>query len=113
MPLESAQLLKTQQRGKLLECLFAVAAADGSITSPESGEIVAIAEELGFTRAEANALRSTYREKLSELVQLLDRLEREEKRELRGDEGGEARLPALPAGKSGVGRSAAWGLLSS
>ena len=55
-----------QQRGRLLECLYAVAAADGSITGPESGEIVAIAEELGFTRAEANALRSAYREKLSE-----------------------------------------------
>ena len=55
-----------EQRGKLLECLYAVAAADGSITGPESGEIVAIAEELGFTRPEANALRSAYREKLSE-----------------------------------------------
>jgi uncharacterized tellurite resistance protein B-like protein len=56
-----------QQRARLLECLFAVAAADGSITGSESSEIVAIAEELGFTRAEANALRSAYREKLSEL----------------------------------------------
>ena len=55
-----------EQRGKLLECLYAVAAADGSITGPESSEIVAIAEELGFTRAEANALRSSYREMLSE-----------------------------------------------
>jgi uncharacterized tellurite resistance protein B-like protein len=55
-----------EQRGKLLECLYAVAAADGSITGPESNEIVAIAEELGFTRPEANALRSAYREKLSE-----------------------------------------------
>jgi uncharacterized tellurite resistance protein B-like protein len=55
-----------EQRGKLLECLYAVAAADGSITGPESGEIVAIAEELGFTRPEANALRAAYREKLSE-----------------------------------------------
>ena len=55
-----------EQRGKLLECLYAVAAADGSITGPESNEIVAIAEELGFTRSEANALRSSYREKLSE-----------------------------------------------
>ena len=60
------QISTREQRGKLLECLFAVAAADGSITGPESGEIVAIAEELGFTRAEANALRSRYREKLSE-----------------------------------------------
>ncbi len=55
-----------EQRGKLLECLYAVAAADGSITGPESNEIVAIAEELGFTRPEANALRSAYRNKLSE-----------------------------------------------
>ena len=55
-----------EQRGKLLECLYAVAAADGSITGPESSEIVSIAEELGFTRPEANALRSAYREKLSE-----------------------------------------------
>ena len=29
--------------------------------------IAAIAEELGFTRAEANGLRSQYRDKLSEL----------------------------------------------
>jgi uncharacterized tellurite resistance protein B-like protein len=60
------EISSREQRGKLLECLYAVAAADGSITGPESGEIVAIAEELGFTRAEANALRSAYRDKLSE-----------------------------------------------
>ncbi len=61
------RLSTRQQRGRLLECLFAVAAADGSITGPESSEIVAIADELGFTRAEANALRSAYRDKLSAL----------------------------------------------
>ena len=32
--------------------------------------IAAIAEELGFTRAEANALRAEYRDKLSELQRL-------------------------------------------
>jgi hypothetical protein len=32
----------------------------------ESNEILRIAEELGFTRPEANALRSAYRDKLSE-----------------------------------------------
>ena len=63
---EFRRISTREQRGKLLECLYAVAAADGSITGPESGEIVAIAEELGFTRPEANALRSAYREKLSE-----------------------------------------------
>jgi uncharacterized tellurite resistance protein B-like protein len=55
-----------EQRAELLECLYAVAAADGSISGVESGEIRAIAEELGFTRAEANALRSQYRDKLAE-----------------------------------------------
>jgi len=55
-----------EQRAELLECLYAVAAADGSISTQESAEIVAIAEELGFTRAEANSLRGAYREKLAE-----------------------------------------------
>jgi uncharacterized tellurite resistance protein B-like protein len=56
-----------EQRGQLLQCLYAVAAADGTISSIESSEIIGIAEELGFTRAEANALKSQYREKLSVL----------------------------------------------
>jgi uncharacterized tellurite resistance protein B-like protein len=54
------------QRAQLLECLFAVAAADGTVAAAESAEIVAIAEELGFTRGEANAVRAKYRERLSE-----------------------------------------------
>ena len=54
-----------EQRGKLLQCLYAVAAADGSISATESAEIVSIAEELGFTRLEANSLRSQYRDKLA------------------------------------------------
>ena len=63
---EFRKISTREQRAKLLECLYAVAAADGSITGPESSEIVAIAEELGFTRPEVNALRSAYRDKLSE-----------------------------------------------
>jgi uncharacterized tellurite resistance protein B-like protein len=55
-----------EQRGKLLQCLFAVAAADGTISAEESAEIAAIGEELGFTRPEINSLRSSYRDKLSE-----------------------------------------------
>lgn len=55
-----------EQRAELLECIYAVAAADGTITGDESSEILQIAEELGFTRPEANALRSRYRDKLSE-----------------------------------------------
>lgn len=56
-----------EQRGRLLECLFAVAAADGTISGSESSEIAAIGEELGFTRAEVNSLRSRYRDHLAEL----------------------------------------------
>lgn len=60
------QISTREQRGELLQCLYAVAAADGSIRSEESAEIVKIAEELGFTRAEAVSLRAQYREQLAE-----------------------------------------------
>lgn len=60
-------LTSKEQRAQLLQCLFAVAAADGSISGVENAEINEIAEELGFTRAEANALRSAWRDKLSVL----------------------------------------------
>ena len=55
-----------EQRGGLLQCLYAVAAADGTISGEESAEIAAIGEELGFTRAETNSLRGAYRDKLAE-----------------------------------------------
>ena len=55
-----------EQRGELLQCLYAVAAADGTISTDESAEIVKIGEELGFTRPESNSLRSHYRDKLAE-----------------------------------------------
>jgi uncharacterized tellurite resistance protein B-like protein len=63
---EFRQISNREQRGALLQCLYAVAAADGTISGVESAEIVAIADELGFTRAEANSLRSAYRDKLAE-----------------------------------------------
>ena len=56
-----------EERVRLLECLYAVAAADGTIDGAESTEIAKIAEELGFLRAEAIALRAPWRDKLSEL----------------------------------------------
>lgn len=64
---EFRNLASKPQRGQLLQCLFAIAAADGSISGIESAEINAIAEELGFTRPETNALRSQFRDKLSVL----------------------------------------------
>jgi uncharacterized tellurite resistance protein B-like protein len=63
---EFKNLATRVQRAQLLECLFAVAAADGTVAAAESAEIIAIAEELGFTRGEANAVRAKYRERLSE-----------------------------------------------
>jgi uncharacterized tellurite resistance protein B-like protein len=62
---EFARIASRRQRARLLQCLFAVAAADGSISAAEGGEIVAIAQELGFEREEANALRADYRDKLA------------------------------------------------
>jgi len=62
---EFKRISTPEQRGRLLECLYAVAAADGSISSIEAQEIQSIAEELGLTREEANALRGRYRDKLA------------------------------------------------
>lgn len=64
---EFMKISTREQRADLLRCLFTVGAADGTITGAESSEIIAIAEELGFTRAEANGLRALHRERLSEL----------------------------------------------
>ena len=55
-------LLELRDRGPVV----LGAAADGVIATSESAEIVCIAEELGFTRLEANALRAQYRDKLAE-----------------------------------------------
>ena len=63
---EFRSVATSEQRSQLLQCIYAVAAADGSITADESNEIMQIAAELGFTRPQANALRSQYRDKLSE-----------------------------------------------
>ena len=63
---EFRRIATREQRAALLECLFAVAAADGTISTDESQEILSVGDELGFTRPEVNALRSRYREHLSE-----------------------------------------------
>ncbi len=63
---EFRKISTKEQRAELLQSLYAVAAADGTISGVETSEIRAIAEELGFTRPEANSLRSSYRDKLAE-----------------------------------------------
>ncbi len=67
---EFARIATREQRAGLLQCLYATAAADGSISSVESAEIDAIADELGFTRPEALALRAAWRDKLAVLRDL-------------------------------------------
>ena len=64
---EFRRIATAAERAGLLECAYAVAAADGSITGVENAECARIAEELGFTREEALALRSRFRDKLSVL----------------------------------------------
>jgi uncharacterized tellurite resistance protein B-like protein len=61
---EYRRLSTPEQRARLLDCLFAVAAADGGISSQESQEISSIAEELGFSPAETAAVRSRWRDHL-------------------------------------------------
>jgi uncharacterized tellurite resistance protein B-like protein len=58
------------ERAKLVECLFAVAAADGSISREENDEILRVAEELGFLRREALALRAPWRDRVAGLRDL-------------------------------------------
>jgi len=62
---EFRRISEKAQRSQLLQCVFAIAAADGSISGVENAEINAIAEELGFTGPETSALRSRFRDKLS------------------------------------------------
>src|SRR5262245_25442645 len=62
---EFRRIASLEQRAGLLECAFAVAAADGEISAVESSECMRIAEELGFTREEALATRNTFRDKLA------------------------------------------------
>lgn len=63
---EFAKISTREQRADLLCCLFAVAAADETISGAESGEIAAIADELGFSRAEANGLRARWKSILAD-----------------------------------------------
>ena len=67
---EFRQRSQKPERVQLLRCVLAVAAADDTVTSVESHEIASIGEQLGFTRAEINALRLEQRDKLAELQKL-------------------------------------------
>jgi uncharacterized tellurite resistance protein B-like protein len=55
------------QRIGLLRCLFAVAAADDTVTHDEEQQISQIGVELGLTSPEVASVRSSYRDKLATL----------------------------------------------
>ena len=57
---EFREIASEQQRCDLLRCLFAVAAADATISAEEDAQLWQIACELGFTRDEFTAIRREY-----------------------------------------------------
>ena len=64
---EFRKLSTPAQRFRLVECLYAVAAADRTITNVETTEIAAIADELGLGRDELAAVRARYRDHIAAL----------------------------------------------
>ncbi|MEM7482616.1 MAG: TerB family tellurite resistance protein [Acidobacteriota bacterium] len=57
---EFRELSSEEERLRLLDCLFAVSAADGSISGQEEAQITSIATELGFTRRQMVEVRSRW-----------------------------------------------------
>lgn len=75
----SLNYLVTQEFGRqssraeqiqLIECLYAVAAADDSVSGPENNDILSIATELGLPRQDVLAIRLRFRDQLAELKPL-------------------------------------------
>jgi uncharacterized tellurite resistance protein B-like protein len=64
---EFRDIASEEQRFDLLRCLFAVAAADGTISSDEEAQLWQIANELGFSRPEFAEIRSDFSEMRSVL----------------------------------------------
>jgi uncharacterized tellurite resistance protein B-like protein len=60
---EFRKIATRQNREQLLQCLFAVCAADDSISVREEEEVRQVANELGLTHSEYLAARSTFSEK--------------------------------------------------
>jgi uncharacterized tellurite resistance protein B-like protein len=60
---EFREIATDEQRRELLECLFAVAAADQAITGDEEAQIWQIAAELGFQHEEYVQVRLKYSDK--------------------------------------------------
>ena len=59
---EFREIATAEQRLELLDCLFAVAAADGSISAIEESQAGQIAKELGFTQPEYSSALAAHAE---------------------------------------------------
>ena len=64
---EFSKIASREQKLELLDCLFAVSAADDSISTVEDNEIVRICAELQLPREEVVTARGRYREHLAVL----------------------------------------------
>jgi uncharacterized tellurite resistance protein B-like protein len=60
---EFREIASEEERRQLLDCLFAVSAADDAITGEEEGQVWQIASELGFTHEEYISARLRYSDK--------------------------------------------------
>jgi uncharacterized tellurite resistance protein B-like protein len=60
---EFKKISTLQQRQELLDCMFAVSAADDSISSAEEAQIRQISSELGFTHSDYITARLRYSDK--------------------------------------------------
>lgn len=60
---EFNEIAERDDKLRLLDCLFAVAAADDAVTLPEENAIRAIATELGLSHQEFSEVRSRYNDK--------------------------------------------------
>lgn len=67
------EMATAEQRVELLDCVFAVSAADQSISALEEGQAGQIAKELGLTHDDFVAARVTYQEHLESLKRLRGR----------------------------------------
>ena len=64
------EMATPEQRVELLDCVFAVSAADDSISAAEEGQAGQIAKELGLSREEFIAARVRYQEHFESLKHL-------------------------------------------
>lgn len=67
---EFREIASREEREELLHCLFAVGAADDSISGAEEKQVRQVAEELGFSHREYVEVRAHYNDRRSVILRL-------------------------------------------